>query len=107
MVGLASAVQAYSKAGAISPLGGGSAVSTITASPSGAPNFADYLSETASESMNTMRGAEKMSAGAIQGKADLTDVVTAVTNSEITLQAIVSIRDRMVGSLQELLRMPI
>lgn len=50
---------------------------------------------------------EHMSAQYIAGKADLSDVVAAVRNAEMTLSTVVSIRDRVISSFQELLRMPI
>ena len=48
-----------------------------------------------------------MSAQAAIGKADLTDVVTAVTNAEMTLQTVTAVRDKVVSAYQEILRMPI
>jgi flagellar hook-basal body complex protein FliE len=44
---------------------------------------------------------------AIAGKADLTEVVTAVTNAEITLKTVLAIRDRVIQAYQEIARMPI
>jgi flagellar hook-basal body complex protein FliE len=40
-------------------------------------------------------------------EADLTEVVQAVTSAEVTLQTVVSIRDRLVSAFQEIMRMPI
>ena len=48
-----------------------------------------------------------MSAAAIQNKADLTEVVTAITNAEVTLQTVVAVRDRMISAYQQIMRMPI
>ncbi len=50
---------------------------------------------------------EHLSAQYIAGKADLADVVAAVRNAEMTLSTVVSIRDRVVSSFQEIMRMPI
>ena len=50
---------------------------------------------------------EQMTADAVQGKAELTDVVTAIANAEVTLQTVVAVRDRMISAYQEILRMPI
>ena len=41
------------------------------------------------------------------GKADINDVVMAVREAEMTLSTVSAIRDRIVSSLQEILRMPI
>jgi flagellar hook-basal body complex protein FliE len=44
---------------------------------------------------------------ALTGQASLTNIVTATSNAEMVLQTVVSIRDRVVNALQEILRMPI
>ena len=53
------------------------------------------------------KAAELATASAVAGEADLTDVVTAVSNAEMTLQTVVTVRDRVVAAYQEILRMPI
>jgi flagellar hook-basal body complex protein FliE len=44
---------------------------------------------------------------ATAGKANVTDVVTAVSAAEVTLQAVTAVRDKAVAAYQEILRMPI
>lgn len=73
----------------------------------GGVTFSDFLRQKATESVDTMRKSEEMSAKAITGEADLTDVVQAVTAAELTLQTVVSVRDRMISAYQEIMRMPI
>ena len=70
-------------------------------------SFSQFVGESLNEAMNTGKAAENMSAQAIAGKADLTEVVTAVTNAEVTLQTVVAIRDKGVAAYQEIARMPI
>jgi flagellar hook-basal body complex protein FliE len=41
------------------------------------------------------------------GKADLIDVVTAVAESEVAVQTLVSVRDKVISAYQEILHMPI
>ncbi len=55
----------------------------------------------------TQKTSESMSAQAVLGKADLTDVVQAVTDAELTLQTVMTVRDRLIGAYQEIMRMPI
>ena len=50
---------------------------------------------------------EQVAAEAMVGQADLTDVVMAVNNAELTLQTVVAIRDKVVEAYQEIVRMPI
>ncbi|ACI98322.1 flagellar hook-basal body complex protein FliE [Rhodospirillum centenum] len=70
-------------------------------------SFGDLLRHAAEESIDTMKLGEQKSIEGIVGKADLADVVTAVSNAEVTLQAVVNVRDRVITAYQEILRMPI
>ena len=49
---------------------------------------------------------EQMSILGVQGQADLAQVVTAVSEAELTLQTVVAIRDKVVDAYREILRMP-
>ena len=69
--------------------------------------FSDFLKNTIEESVDTMKSGEDMAAKAVTGEADLTDVVQAVTSAELTLQTVVSVRDRMISAYQDIMRMPI
>lgn len=70
-------------------------------------SFSDFLKNTVSESIDSMKAGEKVQAGAITGESDLSDVVQAVTSAEMTLQTVVAVRDRMIAAYQEIMRMPI
>lgn len=70
-------------------------------------SFADLLQNSVQNSIETMREGEDMSAKAVTGEANLTDVVQSITAAELTLQTVVSVRDRMISAYQEILRMPI
>jgi flagellar hook-basal body complex protein FliE len=70
-------------------------------------SFSDFLREQAAESIKSVKAGETMSAKAVTGEANLTDVVQAVTSAELTLQTVVAVRDRLVGAYQEIMRMPI
>jgi flagellar hook-basal body complex protein FliE len=76
------------------------------AAPMEMPAFSDFVGVSAEKAMDTLKRGEKVSAAAVVGKADLNDVVAAMTNAELTLQAVVSIRDRVISAYQEILRMP-
>ena len=43
----------------------------------------------------------------IAKQAELADVITAVSNAEVTLQTVVAIRDRVIQAYQDIMRMPI
>ena len=50
---------------------------------------------------------EKQTLMAAAGKANITDVVTAVSSAEVTLQAVTAVRDRVISAYQVIMRMPI
>ncbi|MFC7051852.1 flagellar hook-basal body complex protein FliE [Hansschlegelia quercus] len=41
------------------------------------------------------------------GKSDVVDVVTAVAESELALDTLVSVRDKVIAAYEEIMRMPI
>lgn len=67
-------------------------------------SFSDFLKNKVSDSIETLKAGEAKSAQAVTGEADLTDVVEAVTAAELTLQTVVSVRDRLVSAYQEIMR---
>jgi flagellar hook-basal body complex protein FliE len=70
-------------------------------------DFAAVLRGVAEGAVDSLRKAEEVSLQAAAGKADLNDLVTAMSKAEITLQTMVTMRDRVVQAYQEILRMPI
>lgn len=73
----------------------------------GGINFGDLIKSGLQNIAGTLRAGDAASAQAVAGKADLNDVVSAITQAEMTLQTVVAIRDRLVSAYQDLLRMPI
>ena len=71
------------------------------------PGFSEVLQQLAKDAVDTTRGAEKASLQAVEGKADLNQVVNAVTAAELTVQTVTAVRDRVISAYQEILRMPI
>lgn len=72
-----------------------------------AGGFGEMLREALQNTVDASREAEAVSAKAAAGKADVTDVVTAVTNAEMALDTVVGIRDKVISAYQEIMRMPI
>ena len=97
------AAQAFNKAAQL----GGSAGLDARSTPAAKSSFVDLVKEVAEKSVEAGKAAELATASAVAGEADLTDVVPAVSNAEMTLQTVVTVRDRVVAAYQEILRMPI
>ena len=79
--------------------------SAATASPAG--GFADILKSAMSDTMKATKNAETQMAAQVQGKAQLIDVVTAVSSAEQSLSTVMAIRDQVISAYQEIMRMPI
>ena len=73
----------------------------------GGPDFGKMVREAAEGAVETLRRSETTTLRAAAGQADLTDVVTAVSQADITLRTVVAVRDRVVQAYQDILRMPI
>ncbi|MBF0269505.1 MAG: flagellar hook-basal body complex protein FliE [Alphaproteobacteria bacterium] len=70
-------------------------------------DFAGLVKGAVQTSIDTMKNGERMSMKAIAGQADLTEVVTAVSAAEVTLQTVMAVRDKVITAYNEIMRMPI
>ncbi len=77
------------------------------AQPKGGTGFADALREATEGAVSSLREGEVQSLQAAAGNADINDVVMAVGKAEMTLQTVVTLRDKVIHAYQEILRMPI
>ncbi|PWR19811.1 flagellar hook-basal body complex protein FliE [Zavarzinia compransoris] len=88
---------------------GGIAGGGASPAAAGGPDasFSAVLGRAMDDAVATSVKADQVSLSAAAGKANVTDVVTALTNAEVTLQAVVAVRDKVVSAYQEIMRMPI
>jgi flagellar hook-basal body complex protein FliE len=77
------------------------------ASESAGSQFADLLGGMIGAVSGTGGVSEQAALKAAAGKADITDVVTAVNNAELALETVVAVRDKVIGAYQEIMRMPV
>ncbi len=70
-------------------------------------NFAELMKSIGESALEADNKADQMSVAAVEGKANVAEVVTAVANAELALQTVVAVRDQVVQAYQEILRMPI
>jgi flagellar hook-basal body complex protein FliE len=54
-----------------------------------------------------VKSGEAATSKALSGNADMAQVVTAVSNAEVTLQAAVAVRDKVIQAYLDVIRMPI
>ena len=73
----------------------------------GAGGFGDILKQVMTSTVDQSRAAEAAMAAQVQGKAELIDVVTAISSAEASLETVLAVRDQVIAAYQEILRMPI
>ncbi|MBL26858.1 MAG: flagellar hook-basal body complex protein FliE [Rhodospirillaceae bacterium] len=103
-VKLADAISAYANAAK-----GADGKSPATAGDTAGEHksFAQMVGDALEQVRDATAASETATVDAMKGKADLSEVVAAVTNAEVTLQGVVAVRDRVINAYQEILRMPI
>lgn len=71
------------------------------------PDFAQMVKDGVHGVLDKGQVAEKTATEMVTGKADVVDVVTAVAETEVALETMVSVRDRVISAYEEIMRMPI
>jgi flagellar hook-basal body complex protein FliE len=77
------------------------------AAPDGGLNFGSVLKDVMTNVTATGRKSDAQAEAVAMGKANMIDVVTAVAESETAIQAMVSVRDKVIAAYEEILKMPI
>jgi len=74
---------------------------------SGKSSFSQLLENNLSDTTSSLKNAESLKMDALTGKADVSELVTAIANAEMALNTIVTVRDRAISAYQDIIRMPI
>jgi flagellar hook-basal body complex protein FliE len=69
--------------------------------------FGDLVNQAISDVAASGQKAESLTADLVAGKADVVDLVTAVAETELAVESLVTIRDKVISAYQEILSMPI
>jgi flagellar hook-basal body complex protein FliE len=70
-------------------------------------SFGALLKDALSSVAETGHKSDAQTQAMIAGKADMVDVVTAVSETEVAVQAMVSVRDKVIEAYQNIMQMPI
>jgi flagellar hook-basal body complex protein FliE len=73
----------------------------------GGPSFGALLKDAIGSVVETGRKSDTQTQAVAAGKANIVDVVTAVSETEVAIETLVSVRDRMIAAYEEIMRMPI
>ena len=78
-----------------------------TSAQEGGVNFGSVLKDVITNVTAVGRKSDTQAHAVAMGKANMVDVVTAVAESETAIQALVSVRDKVIAAYEEILKMPI
>lgn len=81
--------------------------SAVSPRDGGGDEFANLVKGALEKAKEIGKTSETRSLAAVRDEADLHQVVTAVAEAELTLQTVVSVRDKVIEAYREILRMPI
>jgi flagellar hook-basal body complex protein FliE len=80
-------------------LGGGAAKSETS--------FTSVLKEAIGAVNETGRKSDVQTRALVNGQSNMVDVVTAVAETEVAINAVVAVRDKVIAAYEEIMRMPI
>ena len=80
---------------------------TDTPAAGSAGGFGATLQRAMQSAVDTGHQADAQAMQALAGGGNLTDVVTALSRAELTLQSATAIRDRVMQAYQDIVKMPI
>ena len=86
---------------------GGAMPTSAPTAPDAGPGFGEMLKGVMGDMTQQTRAAETQMTGAVQGRSNMIDVVTAVSSAEASLETVIAVRDQVIAAYQEIMRMPI
>jgi flagellar hook-basal body complex protein FliE len=73
----------------------------------GGQSFASLLKDTLGNVAEAGRKSDAQTMAMANGKANVVDVVTAVADTEVAVETLVSVRDRVIQAYEDIMKMPI
>ncbi len=100
------ALSAYQQAlGRISANNG--LVKTVDEAAQNRSDFQNMVKEAVVSVQQNVKNSENMALAGMQGKADIQDVVLAISNAEVALDTVVAVRDTAIKAYKEIMQMTI
>src|SRR5262245_11557473 len=70
-------------------------------------DFAKLLGQAVQSVVDSGQVANDKAMQMVNGKGDMVDVVTAISQTELAMDTMVAVRDRVISAYEEIMRMPI
>jgi flagellar hook-basal body complex protein FliE len=74
---------------------------------SGGPSFSALLKDAVGSVLDAGKKSDAQTMAMTSGKANVMDVVTAVAEPDVAVSTLVSVRDRVIQSYEDIMKMPI
>jgi flagellar hook-basal body complex protein FliE len=103
MITALAAAKAYASQGAM----GIGSIGSIGGAEKKGVDFGDMLKSAMTDATRASKVAEHKITDQVAGKAELVDVVTAISSAQASLETVMSVRDQVISAYQEIMRMPI
>jgi flagellar hook-basal body complex protein FliE len=82
--------------------------SGLNKAKSSGDSFSNMVTDAVKKTVDSQRAAEKMTAAAANGQdVPMHKVIQSISEAEMTLQTMVTVRDKAVEAYKEIIRMPI
>jgi flagellar hook-basal body complex protein FliE len=78
-----------------------------TASAGQGVDFAQMVANSIESVEAKGRTSDQMALDMVNGKANVVDMVTAISETEMAIETMVTVRDRVISAYEEIMRMPI
>ena len=100
------ATAAYTNAAKLLGQGGKPQVNQV-ASLGGSDDFAKMLGQAVQGVVESGKVADTRAMEMVNDRGDMIDVVTAISQTELAMDTMVTVRDRVISAYEEIMRMPI
>ena len=77
------------------------------AAAGGGTSFTSVLKEAMDAVSETGKKSDMQTRAMANGKSNMVDVVTAVAETEVAIDAVVAVRDKVIAAYEEIMKMPI
>lgn len=71
------------------------------------PDFGALVTQAVQGVVETGNAANAKAMDLVNGKGDMVDVVTAISQTQLAMETMVTVRDRVISAYEEIMRMPI
>ena len=101
------AANAYAKLARLADPGANPLAPPAAAGNPGGQSFGAMVRDAITSVVEQGHKSDALAQGMAAGKANIVDVVTAVSETEVAVQTLVSVRDKVISAYEEIMRMPI